>query len=845
MRGKTLLCMFVITIAWTPNCRAVAPSSEPVKYNLRIDRQPLGQALQEFARQSGVQIVFFSQVTEGLQAPALNGQYTLAAALEMLLKGSNLTFRVINSTMIEIRPVATGSSLDPAADRSAEVSNAATLHKRSQPRRNTDPDGSGALDEIVVNGTAEGLVATRTETPLREIPQTVALISHEQMRQENDAEVADMFNNAVGITVVRSNSLGATFLSRGFQIGTYHLDGGAAINAFSGSAFFGTSDLGEFDHIEVLRGSDALFGGMGNPSATISLVRKRPLDTNEVMFNEWAGSWNNYRVEGDVTGPLALDGALRGRLDVVYGHRDYFYDTARLETKKIFGALEYDLTSRTLLTVGGSYDWNNAVPFGFGLPAYEDGSDPHLPRSTALAFNWSRYDTQTREIYAQLQQKFAGVWKLKINATSLKEAAEFGYGGFESPIDPVTGALPGLPSALFTTRPNTQDSFAFDTTLTGAFTLFGHRVEVAIGGDYTHFEAILAQRSVESFGLPVSNVFAYDSANYPNAPAPQSSLEEESDLATSNQSGVFASSKVYLGDAWSVVGGARVSNNRSTINSSVHFSGLPTFTITLPVKDTAKVTPYAGVMHNLNEHYSLYASYADVYQSNNGFRLADGAFVPPIDGVDEEAGIKGVWRNGTLNGSLVLYDIDQHGLTVADGNASPADLSQPNCCYLPSGSNRSKGLDVELDGTLATGWLIGAGYTYNINHGQFGGELSSRTPRHLFKLWMSEQLPGRWNRWTVGGNLQAQSSNFTEGQYCPQSSQLGPCISPIVSYKEVQGSYAFVNLRAGYQVNPHWRATLSINNVFDRIYYQTIGSPATGSWYGEPRGFLLRLDARY
>src|ERR1700692_3585205 len=314
--------MFVITIAGTPNCRAVAPSSEPVKFNLRTDRQPLGQALQEFARQSGVQIIFFSQVTEGLQAPALNGQYTLAAALEMLLEGSNLTFRVLNSTTIEIRPVATDSSLDQAADRSAGISNAATPRKRAQPRRNTAPDGSGALDEIVVNGTAEGLVETRTETPLREIPQTVALISQEQMRQENDTEVADAFNNAVGITVVRSDSLGATFLSRGFQIGHYRLDGGAAINAFSGSAFFGAPDLGEFDHIEVLRGSDALFGGMGNPSSTISLVRKRPLDTNEVMFNEWAGSWNNYRVEGDVTGPLALDGALRGRLDVVYGHPD-------------------------------------------------------------------------------------------------------------------------------------------------------------------------------------------------------------------------------------------------------------------------------------------------------------------------------------------------------------------------------------------------------------------------------------------------------------------------------------------------------------------------------------------
>jgi len=819
--------MLVTTIAWTPNCGATAPDNEPVNYTLKIDRQSLGHALQELARQSGVQIIFFSQVTEGLQAPALNGQYTLAAALDILLKGSNLTFRVINSTTIEIRPVATDNSRGPAADRSAGVSNAATLRNRGPPRRSTDPD-SGALDELVVNGTAEGLVATRTETPLRKIPQTVMVISQEQMRQENDTEVADALDNAVGITATRIDSLDEFIYSRGFLISQYHLDGGSGINLFSG-----TPDLGEFDHIEVLRGADALFGGMGNPGATISLVRKRPLDTNEVMFSESAGSWNNYRVEGDVTGPLGLDGALRGRLDVVYGHRGYFYDTARLETKNIFGALEYDLTSHTLLTVGGSYHWTNALPFYLGLPSYEDGSDPHLPRSTALAFNWSRYYTQTREIYVELQQEFAGDWKLKINATSLKQAAEFDYGEFLSPIDPVTKSLPVLPEEFFSTRPNTQNPLAFDTTLTGAFTWFGHRVEVAIGVDHTQFESFVAEGVVFSFGPPVNNVFAYNPGNYPTAPALSPNPDEGSILGNWKESGVYASSKVHLGDAWSVVGGARVSND--------HISGL---LINLAVKDTAKVTPYAGVMYDLNEHYSLYASYADIYQSNAGLRLPDGAYVPPADGVDEEAGIKGAWRDGTLNGFLVLYDIDQHGLAMYDVNASAVERSIPYCCDLPNGSRRSKGVDAELDGRLAPGWLIGAGYTFNINRDESVGDLAPATPRHLVKLWMSEQLPGRWRRWTVGGTLQAQSSNYFPEYACLQNYQVGYC-QQYAPFKETQGSYAVVNLRTGYQVNSHWRAALSINNVFDRIYYQTIGYPASNSWYGEPRGFLLRLDARY
>ena len=103
VRRNVLLCLCIGAIAWITR-PAAAPSSEPVRYNLKIDSQPLATALQQFAKQSGIQIIFFSQVTEGRQAPALNGSYTISAALEMLLSGSNLVFRVINPKTIEIRP---------------------------------------------------------------------------------------------------------------------------------------------------------------------------------------------------------------------------------------------------------------------------------------------------------------------------------------------------------------------------------------------------------------------------------------------------------------------------------------------------------------------------------------------------------------------------------------------------------------------------------------------------------------------------------------------------------------------------------------------------------------------
>jgi outer membrane receptor for ferric coprogen and ferric-rhodotorulic acid len=316
-------------------------------------------------------------------------------------------------------------------------------------------------------------------------------------------------------------------------------------------------------------------------------------------------------------------------------------------------------------------------------------------------------------------------------------------------------------------------------------------------------------------------------------------------LATTNQSGEFASAKVYFTGALSVVGGARISSNRlsNAISSSLTPS---TPGLIEETKDADKVTPFVGATYDLNAHYSLYASYADIYQTNNGLRQVGGAFLPPADGIDRELGIKGSWRNGALNGFVVLYDIEQRGLAVPDLSAPLADqLTYSPCCFLSDGTNKSKGVDAEVNGALAAGWLIGAGYTFNINHGLDDGDLSSATPRHLLKLWSSKQLPAGLERWTIGGSLQAQSSNFADGTICAQPDSAGNCLGSQQPTRAVQGPFVVIDLRTAYQIDTHWRAALSVNNVFDRIYYQTIGIPTSGSWYGEPRGFVLRIDGRY
>jgi outer-membrane receptor for ferric coprogen and ferric-rhodotorulic acid len=838
---RCIFCILVIGIVCTSLIGGTARSGETAaKISFRIPSQPLEGALREFAQQSGVQIIFFSEIAQGLQAPAITGEYTVAAALDALLAASKLTYRVINPKTIEILTrTPKGSSLRNG-DRSP-----GDMTSPGQAARKTHSSQSPELDELVVAATSEGLVATRTETPLREVPQSLSIVSPEQIRQNNYADLDDALANAIGTTPERGDSLGQNFFVRGFAVSTLHVDGGAAFNSFDlvAEPFFGSPGLSEFDHIEILRGADGLFGGNGGPGATINLIRKRPLATPDFTVSAWTGSWNNNRVEADATGPLAFDGGLRGRLVADVSAKDYFYDIANLRRMKIFGVIEYDLTAHTLLTAGASYEWQNALPFVGGLPFYQDGTDPHLPRPTALTFDWANYDTRTREIYLGLTHTSGNHWKVKFNATSFDETARYDYGYFSSVVGPPSKALWIVPSETFSTRPNTLDQFACDATVTGEFDWLGHLEKVAFGADMLRFRGDTAIVDFYDPNAPLSNAYDYDPGTYPDPRFSTLPSYETDTLSSSNQSAVFGSVKVYLSAALSIIGGARISRD-SAASEIYEKLGTQNSSGSFGFKTPTKVTPYGAILYDLNPRYTLYASYADIYQSNGLLRQVDGAFLPPIDGVNIEAGIKAAWYGGTLNGSLALYHIAQSGLPAEDDRARAGGVFVYGCCYLPTGVDRSKGIDLEFNGRVTSGWLIGTGYTYNTNADFDGGDLSTATPRHLFKLWTSVQLPGQFDHWTVGGTVLAQSGTFKENDLC-QLNVLGYCVGGDEPVKNTQSAYAIVGARVGYEFDKHWRLALNINNFFDRVYYQTVGFPGSGNWYGEPRNFLLRADVRF
>jgi iron complex outermembrane recepter protein len=107
---RALLCMVAAALCWTNLRGRPAHCGEPTVYSLHIASQPLDGALQEFSRQSGVQVIFFSRLTAGRRAPLLDGRYTIEAAMSVLLAGTKLTYRMINSRTLELGSTALGPS---------------------------------------------------------------------------------------------------------------------------------------------------------------------------------------------------------------------------------------------------------------------------------------------------------------------------------------------------------------------------------------------------------------------------------------------------------------------------------------------------------------------------------------------------------------------------------------------------------------------------------------------------------------------------------------------------------------------------------------------------------------
>ena len=788
-----------LALALLASVAVQAAQAESRHYELAAG--PLEESLNSFAQAAGITLPFDPALVQGKRAPALRGDYDVHEGLSRLLDDSGLSV---------MRSASGNYLLVPRGGDSGALELGAT---------NISGLNLGATTEHSSSYTT-GAMQTATKLPLslRETPQSVTVITRQRMDDQGMRSLDDVVQATPGLRLAAARPANSEFFARGFPITNLMFDG---LPTTYNADWVATADLAPYDRVEVVRGATGMMQGAGNPSAAINMVRKRPTQAFQASITASAGSWDNYRSELDISGPVNDSGTLRGRFVGAYNDKDSYQDYAGRERGVFYGVSEFDLSDSTTLTVGASeQNDNNNINWG-GLPVNPNGSHMGFSRSKTFGYSWSHQDIDNKTLFAELDQRFDNDWRLHLGAS--KNWSEFKMMG---------AVLERNNDATYRQRVFNQgrdfDQSTYDFFASGPFALLGRQHELVVGASKRQLktEAVGGTVFVDNIDI---NRFNPSGLARPSVPDVYT-LSEKVD-----QEGLYVTTRWNLADPLKVILGARLDWYDATsiydqINDQYYTSG--------KTREVRHLTRYAGVIYDLDDNHSVYASYTDIFQPQTE-KNGDGGGIKPITGENYEVGIKGEYFGGALNASASVFQIDQlnRAAEVADARTCKFIPVGAYGCYEAAGKVRSQGVELEINGALTPNWQVGAGYTFaqakyekDADASKEGTLFDTDVPRHMFKANTTYRLQGELNRWRIGANLYSQSSTYNKGR------------NAFGNFHIEQEAYALVGLMAGYQVNKHLDTQLNINNVFDKKYYQGIASNSTWSpydVYGDPRNFTV------
>lgn len=765
----------------------VAGYVQAQEVELNVPAQPLGSALQEFGRQTNLQVLYSPTDVEGKRSHAIKGKLQPGQAMTTLLSGTGISYDL------------QGSSFTISAAKTSALELGATQVTANQ--LGTITEGSGSY--------TPGTIATATRLVLspRETPQSISVVTRQAMDDFSLKSIDDVMRHTPGITVAAYDSERTSYFSRGFAIQNFQYDGIPILQDAQYSSGHTLTDTVIYDRVEILKGATGLLTGAGGPGGTINMVRKKPTSEFKGYVDLGAGSWDNYRSEIDVSGPLTESGNVRGRAVAAYQDKHTFLDHYQRQTNVYYGILEFDLAPDTLLTVGG--DYQDSDPQGSswsGSASLFDSAGNRIstPRSFNNGAKYSKWKQYTRTAFATLEHTFDNGWVGK---------AQYNHqiNGYKAPLSALLSpnAETGKASLLTRTYNGETTSDTGDLYATGPFSLFGRDHELVVGTSVSRSRWL---------GSDYTNATNYDNSHdYFNwdgdAPKPDRGPRTKKNDELTRQSASYITGRFSLADDLHLILGTRVNN--------YEVSG------TSQVKDTGKVVPYAGITYDLNDNFSAYASFTEIYLPQDDYRDRNNKPIEPDEGKNYEIGLKGEFFDGRLNSSLAYFEVHEKNRAVDDTDYIPD--SYPGLDYASRGTEaKTKGYEAEISGELTPGWQLQAGYTHKIMRDKQGEKLSTWEPEDQVNIYTSYKLTGPLDKLTLGTGVRWQGtgwkllSNYAKG----------------TEENFSQDPLWIVDAMARYQVTENVSATLNVNNIFDKKYYTNIGF-YNSAYYGDPRNVML------
>lgn len=785
-----------------------------------IPKGALSESLLKFAADSDITISFAASEIKQEQADELYGLYSIASGFAILLGGTvwEAVSQGERSYTLKRKPL----------DGLLEFQNTTVVSQHDAAV--SEGSSSYTIQELSIGKSAESL---------RGIPRSVTVVTQQLIKDRNLVTFQDALKQAPGVEVVDSNPEQPVFRSRGFGLNSISFDG---VNmGVGGQGSISVPDLFMFDHVEIRRGPDALFSGSGNGDGsiggTVTLLRKRPTSSPQMNVTLASGSWRQNRAEVDVSGPINSDGKLRGRLAVSSQDREYFYGNSdHRRNNLIYGVFDYQLTDGTFVAAGFSYERRRSEYIYPFLRLNGDSSFPgYYRRSTNLSKEWGYWNTDVSDIFSDVTHYFGEDWKLKMSIDQKEENVDVAYAYVEG--NPMPSDGKSSPYLWAARRGYNGRQLGADINLAGGAEIFGLRQEMVLGANGHHSTLTTEVSPAPLASRPGPNYVPVDIARFdPSGQKPKFREKLKQSHTEDTESGIYGQVRLRLLEPLLVSLGGRYSDYE-------YDSGRETGSY----KESSVFTPYGSISLDLNENFTAYVSYGEVFRIQNLYE-ASGQRLTPVTGANYEIGLKGEFYGGLLNSNIAIFRIDQENLGAVDPDYPTACPGSPTggACYIAGNKSRSQGVDTEISGELFSGLQVMAGYTWteteylrNRNRGIAGSNEGSpfytSTPEHEFKFWGVYQLPGDWSSLRIGGGMTTRSDAYYE-----QASRRGG--KNFIGRVE-QGGYSIFDLFSSYSFDKNWEGQININNVFDKKYYKSIS--ATTVAYGDPRGVMFTLRGSF
>lgn len=663
--------------------------------------------------------------------------------------------------------------------------------------------------------TPTATAATRTGTPLREVPQAVQVLTRQSLSDAGATQLVDSLDYVSG--VARQNNFGGLWDNvaiRGFS-GNENTGMSLLRNGFSSNRGPNAPrDLANVESIEFLKGPAAALYGNSEPGGTINIVTKKPQFRSANSLEATAGSYDRYRLALDSTG--ALSSNLAYRLNIASEDKGSFRDYMDSNRLLVAPALTWVVSNRTILSYDGEY-LRQAAPFDRGITMV-NGKLGAVPRENFLgnpADGNVTLQNQTHQL--TLEHEFSDQWKARLGAAYKRNTLQ-GWGSEVTLFTDVNNLATDSVRLRRRYRDNASDDLSLQGELQGRVQLAGMTHTLLIGTEAYSYQVNELQRRLNN-AVRVDNITSshpvYTTLLTGNGALTLDRQQQQDNLA------VFVQAEISLSERWKLLLGVRHDRFEQRLDNNISGS-------TARQQDSA-VSPRAGLTYLIDPQWSWYVSSGKSFRPNPDMD-ASGRLFKAEEGKALDTGIKFESTDKRLGASLSLFRIDKKNVLTG---------SDPDGVFsIAAGEVRSQGVELDLAGKVSDRVRVISHYAYTdteVTRDSGGavdfisgevvnlkGKPLSNVPHHsagVFGIWEAPIRQG--SSWGAGGGViyaGERAGNYIDSFQLP--------------------SYTTVKLTSYWNVDPRLRLSFNVDNLFDRDY---IVSSYDRQWVmpGAPRTFTM------